>query len=63
MAAEQWWTTTGTIAVIMVSIVCALCWWHQRRLRKVFAQEADSLQDKSGTFQLRKAATSSGESE
>ncbi|KAL7629655.1 hypothetical protein AAE478_001178 [Parahypoxylon ruwenzoriense] len=42
-AAERWWTVTGSTAVGIVGIVCALAWWHQRRLRKVFRDEADKL--------------------
>ncbi|KAI0863832.1 hypothetical protein F4860DRAFT_511721 [Xylaria cubensis] len=43
-AAEAWWTVTGSIAVGLMSIVTALAWWHQRRLRKVFRDEADKLE-------------------
>ncbi|KAI0470357.1 hypothetical protein F4859DRAFT_505379 [Xylaria cf. heliscus] len=43
-AAEAWWTTTGGTAVGLISIVTALAWWHQRRLRKVFRDEADKLE-------------------
>jgi hypothetical protein len=43
-AAERWWTVTGSVAVAMLGVVCALAWWHQRRLRKVFRDEADSLE-------------------
>ncbi|KAI5861680.1 hypothetical protein GGS23DRAFT_611828 [Durotheca rogersii] len=43
-AAQHWWTATGTTAVIVIGIVCALAWWHQRRLRKVFRDEADRLE-------------------
>ncbi|KAI1397383.1 hypothetical protein F4819DRAFT_499524 [Hypoxylon fuscum] len=42
-AAQRWWTVTGSTAVIVIGIVCALAWWHQRRLRKVFRDEADKL--------------------
>ncbi|KAI8631979.1 hypothetical protein F5Y19DRAFT_472864 [Xylariaceae sp. FL1651] len=43
-AAQDWWTVTGSIAAGLISIVCALAWWHQRRLRKVFRDEADKLE-------------------
>ncbi|KAI5926634.1 hypothetical protein F4810DRAFT_479177 [Camillea tinctor] len=43
-AAQRWWTVTGSTAVGIVSIVCALAWWHQRRLRKVFRDEADKIE-------------------
>ncbi|KAI1264980.1 hypothetical protein F5Y18DRAFT_417504 [Xylariaceae sp. FL1019] len=43
-AAQQWWTITGSIAVSLISVVCALAWWHQRRLRRVFRSEADKLE-------------------
>ncbi|KAI0456478.1 hypothetical protein F5B21DRAFT_513318 [Xylaria acuta] len=43
-AAEAWWTVTGGTAVGLISIVTALAWWHQRRLRKVFRDEADKLE-------------------
>ncbi|KAI1478862.1 hypothetical protein K445DRAFT_23961 [Daldinia sp. EC12] len=42
-AAQRWWTVTGSTAVVVVGIVCALAWWHQRRLRKRFRDEADKL--------------------
>ncbi|KAI1383585.1 uncharacterized protein F4822DRAFT_82104 [Hypoxylon trugodes] len=42
-AAQRWWTITGSTGVGIVGIVCALAWWHQRRLRKVFRDEADKL--------------------
>lgn len=45
-AAQRWWTITGSTAVVVVGIVCALAWWHQRRLRKVFRDEADKLSTK-----------------
>ncbi|KAI0378006.1 hypothetical protein F5Y04DRAFT_291469 [Hypomontagnella monticulosa] len=44
-AAQRWWTVTGSTGVVVVGIVCALAWWHQRRLRKVFREEADKLDD------------------
>ncbi|KAK8050435.1 hypothetical protein PG994_012165 [Apiospora phragmitis] len=44
LAAQQWWTVTGTAAVIVLGVVCALAWWHQRRLRKLFREEAESLE-------------------
>ncbi|KAI1498819.1 hypothetical protein F5X99DRAFT_307456 [Biscogniauxia marginata] len=43
-AAQRWWSVTGSTAVGVVSIVCALAWWHQRRLRNVFRDEADKLE-------------------
>ncbi|KAH9996117.1 hypothetical protein F4779DRAFT_631600 [Xylariaceae sp. FL0662B] len=42
-AALKWWTTIGNTAVGVLVVVCALAWWHQRRLRKVFRDEADKL--------------------
>ncbi|KAI1409027.1 hypothetical protein F5Y13DRAFT_203858 [Hypoxylon sp. FL1857] len=42
-AAQRWWTVVGSTAVGVVGFVCALAWWHQRRLRKVFRDEADKL--------------------
>ncbi|KAI1078246.1 hypothetical protein F5B20DRAFT_548556 [Whalleya microplaca] len=42
-AALKWWTAVGSTAVGAVGVVCALAWWHQRRLRKVFRDEADKL--------------------
>ncbi|KAI0021081.1 hypothetical protein F4780DRAFT_770484 [Xylariomycetidae sp. FL0641] len=44
-AALDWWTVTGSVAVGVVGIVCALAWWHQRRLRKVFRDEADKFDE------------------
>lgn len=43
-AAQEWWTVTGTVAVVFLSVVCALAWWHQRRLRKLFRDEAESME-------------------
>ncbi|KAK7908429.1 hypothetical protein PG985_015732 [Apiospora marii] len=43
-AAQEWWTVTGTASVILLGVVCALAWWHQRRLRKLFREEAESLE-------------------
>ncbi|CAJ2501387.1 Uu.00g042400.m01.CDS01 [Anthostomella pinea] len=45
LAARQWWTVTGSTAVGVVGIVCALAWWHQRRLRNVFRDEANILKE------------------
>ncbi|KAI8958950.1 hypothetical protein F5Y11DRAFT_362223 [Daldinia sp. FL1419] len=42
-AAQSWWTVTGSTGVVVVGIVCALAWWHQRRLRKKFRDEADKI--------------------
>ncbi|KAI1775654.1 hypothetical protein F4818DRAFT_414547 [Hypoxylon cercidicola] len=42
-AAQRWWTVTGSSAVGVIAMVCALAWWHQRMLRKVFRDEADKL--------------------
>lgn len=44
-AASEYWVTTGAVAVGFICLVCALGWWHQRRLRKLFKDEADSLDD------------------
>lgn len=38
------WTVTGTAAVVVLGVVCAMAWWHQRRLRKLFWEEAESLE-------------------
>ncbi|KAI0425436.1 hypothetical protein F5Y09DRAFT_352274 [Xylaria sp. FL1042] len=43
-AADAWWTVTGSTSVGLISIVTALAWWHQRRLRKIFKEEADKLE-------------------
>ncbi|KAI1870150.1 hypothetical protein JX265_006320 [Neoarthrinium moseri] len=53
VAAQNWWTVTGTVAVVLLSVICSLSWWHQRRLRKVFREEADTLEEDGGTFQLQ----------
>ncbi|KAI0910797.1 hypothetical protein F4823DRAFT_637240 [Ustulina deusta] len=42
--AEAWWTVTGSTSVGLISIITALAWWHQRRLRKIFKEEADKLE-------------------
>ncbi|KAI0200264.1 hypothetical protein F4808DRAFT_173359 [Astrocystis sublimbata] len=42
-AAADWWNVTGSSSVGLMSIITALAWWHQRRLRKVFRDEADKL--------------------
>ncbi|KAI0889622.1 uncharacterized protein GGS22DRAFT_1858 [Annulohypoxylon maeteangense] len=42
-AARRWWTVTGSTAVGIIGFVCALAWWHQRRLRKVFRDVAEKL--------------------
>ncbi|KAI1382475.1 hypothetical protein F4677DRAFT_401989 [Hypoxylon crocopeplum] len=52
-AAQRWWTVTGSTAVGVVGIVCTLAWWHQRRLRKVFRDEADKLD---GNYMVSEAA-------
>ncbi|KAK7951198.1 uncharacterized protein PG986_006926 [Apiospora aurea] len=44
LAAQEWWTVTGTVAVIFLGVVCALAWWYQRRLRKLFLEEVESLE-------------------
>ncbi|KAI0538099.1 hypothetical protein GGR58DRAFT_319126 [Xylaria digitata] len=43
-AAESWWTVTGSTSVGLLSIVTALAWWHQRRLRNIFTEEANKLE-------------------
>ncbi|KAF2968827.1 hypothetical protein GQX73_g4782 [Xylaria multiplex] len=43
-AAESWWTVTGSTSVGLLSIVTALAWWHQRRLRNIFKEEANKLE-------------------
>ncbi|KAI1426594.1 hypothetical protein F5Y12DRAFT_271541 [Xylaria sp. FL1777] len=43
-AADAWWTVTGSTSVGLISIITALAWWHQRRLRKIFKEEADKLE-------------------
>ncbi|RWA05993.1 hypothetical protein EKO27_g9108 [Xylaria grammica] len=43
-AAEAWWTVTGGLSVGLLSFVTALAWWHQRRLRQIFKEEADKLE-------------------
>ncbi|KAI1086394.1 hypothetical protein F5B19DRAFT_479425 [Rostrohypoxylon terebratum] len=48
-AARRWWMVTGSTAVGIIGSVCALAWWHQRRLRKVFRDEADKLDNDEGT--------------
>lgn len=45
VAAQNYWTVIGTVAVVALSVACSLCWWHQRRLRKVFREEADRLEE------------------
>lgn len=45
-AASEYWVTTGAVAVGFICLICALGWWHQRRLKKLFKDEAESL-DKS----------------
>lgn len=50
-AASQYWVTTGAIAVGFICLICALGWWHQRRLRKMFRDEADSLDNDSHSLQ------------
>lgn len=42
-AAKRWWKITGSTGVGIAALVCALAWWHQRRLRRVFRDEADKL--------------------
>ncbi|KAK6067931.1 hypothetical protein SCUP234_11404 [Seiridium cupressi] len=39
------WKTTGALAGGILGLVAALAWWHQRRLRKKFMSEAESLKD------------------
>ncbi|KAI0508629.1 hypothetical protein F5B22DRAFT_386046 [Xylaria bambusicola] len=45
VVAEAWWTTTGSTSVGLISIITALAWWHQRRLRKMFKEQADQLEN------------------
>lgn len=42
-AASEYWVTTGAVAVGFICLICALGWWHQRRLKKLFRDEAESL--------------------
>lgn len=60
VAAQNYWTVIGSVAVSVLSVVCALCWWHQRRLRKVFREEADRLEE-SREFQLPLGGSSPSE--
>ncbi|KAI0964887.1 hypothetical protein F4678DRAFT_477037 [Xylaria arbuscula] len=43
-AADAWWVVTGSTSVGLISIITALAWWHQRRLRNIFKEEADKLE-------------------
>ncbi|ETS86092.1 hypothetical protein PFICI_04117 [Pestalotiopsis fici W106-1] len=38
------WKITGALAAGILGLVSALAWWHQRRLRKKFIFEAESLE-------------------
>lgn len=44
-AAADYWVTASVAAVGFVCLVCALAWWHQRRLRKLFKDEAETLNE------------------
>lgn len=48
LAATDYWVTCSAVAVGFICIICALSWWHQRRLRKLFVDEADSLDTQVG---------------
>jgi hypothetical protein len=52
-AADRWWSLTGTVAVVLLSIVTSLAYWHQKRLHRVFRLEADSIDNKDSVFELR----------
>lgn len=43
LAARQYWIPTSIAAVSLISLLCAVGWWHQRGLRELFRAEADSL--------------------
>ncbi|ORY60227.1 uncharacterized protein BCR38DRAFT_412408 [Pseudomassariella vexata] len=62
VAAERWWVVTGTVAVALLAVVCALAWWHQRRLRKVYRDEADSLNDDAAALESKSPETVAGTS-
>lgn len=44
-AAADYWVTTSAVAVAFICLICAFAWWHQRRLRKMFKDEADRLDE------------------
>lgn len=44
-AAANYWVTASGVAVGFICLICALAWWHQRRLRKLFRDEAESLDE------------------
>lgn len=67
VAASRWWTVTGTVAVVVLSIVTSLAYWHQKRLHKVFQDEADLLDERDPAVlgmkpRVASAGTSSGTS-
>lgn len=43
LAAEQYWIPTSIAAVSLISLLCAVGWWHQKGLRELFRAEADHL--------------------
>lgn len=45
MAATEYWIPTSIVAVGLISLLCAVGWWHQRGLRELFKAEADSLDE------------------
>lgn len=45
VAANEYWIPTSIAAVGLISLLCAVGWWHQRGLGELFKTEADSLDD------------------
>lgn len=45
VAADEYWIPTSIAAVGLISLLCAVGWWHQRGLRELFKTEADSLDE------------------
>lgn len=50
-AASDYWVTCSAVSVAFICSICALSWWHQRRLRKMFRDEADRLDEDTGPTQ------------
>lgn len=60
LAAMQYWIPTSITAVGLISLLCAVGWWHQRSLRELFREEADILDENGSQMPVMRFATVEG---
>ncbi|KAI0125419.1 hypothetical protein BJ170DRAFT_696908 [Xylariales sp. AK1849] len=49
--ALMWWQNTAITAIAILCFLCALGWWHQRRLRELFGALVELIDEKPSFYQ------------